>query len=109
MALAATGFVGLLGLRAARAPTSTDRVLKWPANGPDGVAMTEDAVVIRSGGTVRAFSRRCPHLGCLVSADADGDAITCPCHGSRFDLDGNRISGPAQRGLAEIDVEVTSS
>ena len=42
---------------------------------------------------------RCPHLGCQLEWNPDELSWDCPCHGSRFDLRGNLISGPAQTNL----------
>lgn len=39
---------------------------------------------------------RCPHLGCELSWNPDEKSWDCPCHGSRFDYQGNLINGPAQ-------------
>ncbi|AXK36313.1 FAD-dependent oxidoreductase [Streptomyces armeniacus] len=56
-------------------------------------------------GEVRALSARCTHLGCLVRFnDAEG-AWECPCHGSRFDVDGSVLQGPATRPLEPREVE----
>ncbi|MFD4987714.1 FAD-dependent oxidoreductase [Streptomyces sp. NPDC058374] len=55
-------------------------------------------------GTVRAVSARCTHLGCLVSFNQAETAWECPCHGSRFDVDGAVLQGPATRPLEELDV-----
>ena len=54
--------------------------------------------VMRDDSGVAALSTVCPHLGCLVSREDNGD-FTCPCHGSRFDEGGEVLGGPAPRGL----------
>ena len=47
---------------------------------------------------VHAFSAVCTHQGCTVDKVAGG-AISCPCHGSRFDAQtGAVIGGPGDRG-----------
>lgn len=47
----------------------------------------------------------CPHLKCVVSFNSLDNTWDCPCHGSRFDLDGNVIEGPAQLSLKHVDIE----
>lgn len=39
--------------------------------------------------------KRCPHLGCALKWNPEENSWDCPCHGSRFDSDGNLIDGPA--------------
>ncbi len=51
-----------------------------------------------------AFSPKCPHLGCNVHWSSEEHAFLCPCHGSRFSLDGRVIAGPAPRGLDTLPV-----
>lgn len=58
------------------------------------------------GEQLKAFNVVCPHAGCSVNLAADGSHFACPCHRSRFALDGTREEGPAPRGLDELDVEV---
>lgn len=55
-------------------------------------------------GALSKVSATCTHLGCIVSFNAAERTWDCPCHGSRFDLDGKVITGPAVRDL-EADVE----
>jgi len=44
-------------------------------------------VVAKAGGEYYAFGGRCPHMGArLVEGTLDGTIITCPRHGSQFDL-----------------------
>jgi len=62
----------------------------------------------RSGDVHRAWavSRVCTHLGCRVNYREHKGLIECPCHSSRFRKNGERISGPATRGLAVFPVEI---
>jgi menaquinol-cytochrome c reductase iron-sulfur subunit len=57
-------------------------------------------------GRLQAFNVVCPHAGCSVNLASDGSHFACPCHRSRFALDGSRVDGPAPRGLDELEVEV---
>ena len=41
----------------------------------------------------------CTHLGCQPAFDPQMRILICPCHGSRFDLKGNVLKGPASRPL----------
>lgn len=50
----------------------------------------------------------CPHLKCIVSFNALERTWDCPCHGSRFDIDGNIIEGPATSSLTKIDIKKDS-
>jgi glycine/D-amino acid oxidase-like deaminating enzyme/nitrite reductase/ring-hydroxylating ferredoxin subunit len=50
-------------------------------------------------GDLHAVSLRCTHLGCLVRFNAAERSWDCPCHGSRFDVDGSVLEGPAVHPL----------
>ncbi|WP_068279018.1 Rieske (2Fe-2S) protein [Aldersonia kunmingensis] len=65
-----------------------------------GVVVTQP-----SAGTFLAFSPVCPHKGCNVDGVAGG-TINCPCHGSKFNLNGGVVTGPATTGLAPRSVTV---
>jgi glycine/D-amino acid oxidase-like deaminating enzyme/nitrite reductase/ring-hydroxylating ferredoxin subunit len=60
--------------------------------GKTGVFRAED-------GKVHALSLRCTHLGCLLRFNAAERSWDCPCHGSRFDVDGAVLEGPATSPL----------
>ncbi|GHG50838.1 FAD-dependent oxidoreductase [Streptomyces griseocarneus] len=62
------------------------------------------AVHREEDGTLRAVSARCTHLGCLVAFNAAERTWECPCHGSRFAVDGTVLQGPATRPLDVRDV-----
>jgi cytochrome b6-f complex iron-sulfur subunit len=53
--------------------------------------------VLRDQKGLRALSGTCTHLGCTVRAEAEG--FVCPCHGSRYDAEGNVTAGPAPQRL----------
>ena len=50
-------------------------------------------------GRLHAVSPACTHLGCLVAFNTAERTWDCPCHGSRFTVDGQVIQGPATRDL----------
>jgi glycine/D-amino acid oxidase-like deaminating enzyme/nitrite reductase/ring-hydroxylating ferredoxin subunit len=50
-------------------------------------------------GVAHAVSAVCSHMGCLVGWNETDRSWDCPCHGSRFALDGEVIHGPATRPL----------
>jgi cytochrome b6-f complex iron-sulfur subunit len=64
------------------------------------------ALLIHSQSGFSALSLVCTHLGCTVESQADGFA--CPCHGSRFDLQGSVTRGPAGKPLNSLRTAVTS-
>lgn len=53
------------------------------------------------GGGLHGVSVRCTHMGCLVKFNAAERSWDCPCHGSRFDLDGSVLEGPATKPLEQ--------
>ena len=59
----------------------------------------QSAVYRDRDGHVHAVSARCTHLGCIVSWNPAERSWDCPCHGSRFSVDGEVLHGPAVRGL----------
>jgi cytochrome b6-f complex iron-sulfur subunit len=62
--------------------------------------------LVRDGEGVFAQSAVCTHLGCLTRPTPTGDGFFCPCHGSRFALDGSVLAGPAPRPLPHFRVEL---
>lgn len=41
----------------------------------------------------------CPHMKCPLVFNEEEKTWDCPCHGSRFDIDGNIIEGPAKNTI----------
>jgi cytochrome b6-f complex iron-sulfur subunit len=53
-----------------------------------------------------ALSTVCTHLGCTVAQAASN--FECPCHSSRFDIQGNVLRGPATLPLETVEVSLSS-
>ncbi len=70
-----------------------------------GVIVGEVVVTQPSAGVFKGFSAKCTHAGCTVNKVADG-TIDCPCHGSKFNLDGSVANGPATKPLEAQAVTV---
>lgn len=84
------------------AATRRPRDLVIPPGTGDAVTFQDEVIVCREAGTVRVFSARCTHLGCRIATVASDGTLVCPCHGSRFRLDGTVAAGPASRSLAPL-------
>ncbi len=67
--------------------------------------LKDDVWVIKMDGKIKAFYNRCTHLGCPLSFN--GLIFVCRCHGSKFNLNGERIEGPAKRALKALKVKIT--
>lgn len=110
-ALAAAG-CSTYGKAPAAAPTTTAASGRTPlAKTSDipvgGGKIIGDTVVTQaSAGKFAAFSTVCTHQGCNVDQVTDG-TINCPCHGSKYKLDGSVSNGPAPSPLAGKTVKVT--
>lgn len=64
------------------------------------------ALLIRSRDGFQAISLTCTHLGCTLEHQSNL-RLTCPCHGSQFDIAGNVVQGPAASALDSLRVEIT--
>jgi len=68
-----------------------------------------DRVAIANvGGTFFAFGDTCTHRQCsLAQGDLEGTTVTCPCHGSRFDVrTGAVLAPPASEPVKSYRVRV---
>ena len=55
-------------------------------------------------GRLHACSAVCTHMGCIVGWNENDRTWDCPCHGSRFALDGSVLHGPAVSPLAPAEI-----
>jgi glycine/D-amino acid oxidase-like deaminating enzyme/nitrite reductase/ring-hydroxylating ferredoxin subunit len=92
-----------------------DRLAPAQAKSADDVP-TGQARVVRTGlgktgvfrdddGVAHGVSLRCTHLGCLLSFNDAERSWDCPCHGSRFGIDGEVLAGPAVNALERRDAQ----
>jgi Rieske Fe-S protein len=70
-----------------------------------GVIVGDIVVTQPSPGVFKGLSSTCTHAGCTVS-DVAGGTINCPCHGSRYHLDGSVANGPASAPLPAEPISV---
>ncbi|MGH3315103.1 MAG: Rieske 2Fe-2S domain-containing protein [Nocardioidaceae bacterium] len=72
-----------------------------------GVIFSDQKVVVTqaSQDNFQGFSAVCTHQGCTVGEVVDG-TINCPCHGSKFNLDGTVANGPATKPLPPMRIDV---
>lgn len=62
----------------------------------------EGAILVPKDDSLQALSTRCTHLGCRVEYDQTRNELICPCHKSAYDVQGNRLRGPARSDLPAL-------
>jgi len=85
------------------APAPYDQAKTWLLNiGPKEAAKGQG----KEG--LLAIYKVCTHLGCLYKYETTTERFECPCHGSKFHLDGTKIleEGPAPRSLDRFVMEL---
>jgi Rieske Fe-S protein len=95
------------------APTSPNSAFIMADGGGDNAAgdLAFSGFVVKHKGKVDVFAINCSHLGCPVAVNYVDDSgatqtsaqsFNCPCHGSRFHLDGTVLHGPAAYPLSRL-------
>ncbi|TMD96289.1 MAG: Rieske 2Fe-2S domain-containing protein [Chloroflexi bacterium] len=86
------------------APTSPNSAFVMADGGGDNAAgdLAFGGFVVKDQGKVVVFAQNCSHLGCSVAFNKDQKSFDCPCHGSRFHLDGTVLHGPAAYPLSHL-------
>jgi Rieske Fe-S protein len=59
--------------------------------------------LIKDATGIYAMTTICTHMGCAVGVPV-GSQITCPCHGSQYNLSGGNTLGPATQPLVHFAV-----
>jgi len=60
-----------------------------------GATHALDSAINLTAGLFSTPKYTCSHMGCRLSKNKEENSLDCPCHGSRFSLDGNVIENPA--------------
>lgn len=90
-----------------------ERIEQAPPREPGSLRRGEGAIVRvedkaaaafrDSDGTLRVFDARCTHMGCRLRWNAAERSFDCHCHGSRFDVRGEVLNGPALHPLRPLE------
>jgi len=111
-AVAAVGgeWIGVRVERSRARPLDVALDARAPLAAGEARALTDprggEALAVRlDDGSLVAFDRRCPHLGCPVLWSAERARFECPCHYAAFDARTGRVLfGPPRRGLAPAKI-----
>ena len=69
----------------------------------------QDWVIDKDGSYWLALYQVCVHLGCKVPFGNDCNSFKRPCHGSRYNVDGKYLDGPAPRSLDRFEMSFNSA
>jgi len=65
----------------------------------DKIDNDDVGIYIDKNGKKHIVYNRCGHMGCGLIFNEVEETWDCPCHGSRFDVDGYVIEGPSNRDI----------
>lgn len=77
------------------------RVVKYEG---ESIALYKD-----ESGVLHAVTPVCTHAKCIVGWNSAEKSWDCPCHGARYSVDGEVLTGPARKGLPRVDLEELSA
>ncbi|MEA2017815.1 MAG: ubiquinol-cytochrome c reductase iron-sulfur subunit [Campylobacterota bacterium] len=74
----------------------------------DGITYIKQSniFIYKKDKNIDIYDAHCTHMGCILNFDNQEKQFNCPCHKSRFDIDGTRLRGPAKRDLDKIAFKI---
>jgi Rieske Fe-S protein len=86
------------------APSNPNSAFIMADGGGDNAAgeLAFGGYAVNNKGKVEVFAITCSHLGCSIALNEQERRFDCPCHGSRFNLDGTVLRGPAPAPLSHL-------
>ena len=86
------------------APSNPNSAFIMADGGGDNAAgeLAFGGYAVNNNGKIEVFAITCSHLGCSIALNAKDKSFDCPCHGSRFHLDGTVLHGPAPVPLSHL-------
>jgi cytochrome b6-f complex iron-sulfur subunit len=55
---------------------------------------------------ITIYDAHCTHMGCILNFNNQTKHFNCPCHKSRFDIDGVKLKGPAKKDLEQVAFKI---
>lgn len=86
------------------APSNPNSAFIMADGGGDNAAgeLAFGGYAVNNKGKIEVFAITCSHLGCSIALNEQARTFDCPCHGSRFHLDGTVLRGPAPVPLSHL-------
>jgi Rieske Fe-S protein len=86
------------------APANPNSAFIMADGGGDNAAgeLAFGGYAVNNKGKIDVFAINCSHLGCSIALNEKERSFDCPCHGSRFHLDGTVLRGPAPAPLSHL-------
>jgi len=69
----------------------------------------QEYFVYKIANKITVFDAHCTHMGCIINFDKQHKVFNCPCHKSRFSIEGVRLRGPAKRNLDTISYKIRNN
>ena len=63
------------------------------------IFIKDKAIYVDKYGVKHTVYNKCPHMKCTLLFNETEQTWDCPCHGSRFTIDGDTLVGPANYSI----------